>query len=91
LPPSITVSSSLLTHFPIRLVRIHLGQPEDEVELTLVTYNLENAPTHEALSYVWGSPPANGRVVLNGHNIGVLPTLLNAFRQLRKSDTEHLI
>ncbi|KAM5342063.1 hypothetical protein ACJ41O_015094 [Fusarium nematophilum] len=74
-----------------RLLRIHRGADEDDIECELIIHNLDDAPEYEALSYVWGNPLPQARIRLNTGYAEVGPSLHAALRGLRYLDSPRMI
>ncbi|WAO93258.1 HET-domain-containing protein [Fusarium falciforme] len=74
-----------------RLLKVHRGADEDEVECELIIHSLDNAPEYEALSYVWGSPVPQARIRLATGYAEVGPSLYAALRGLRYPDSPRMI
>ncbi|KAI8711968.1 HET-domain-containing protein [Fusarium sp. LHS14.1] len=74
-----------------RLLKVHRGADEDDVECDLIIHNLDDAPEYEALSYVWGSPVPQARIQLATGYTEVGPSLYAALRGLRYPDSPRMI
>ncbi|KAL2672749.1 hypothetical protein Neosp_013463 [[Neocosmospora] mangrovei] len=74
-----------------RLLKVHRGAHEDDVECDLIIHNLDDAPEYEALSYVWGSPVPQARIRLATGYAEVGPSLYAALRSLRYPDSPRMI
>ncbi|KAM6520101.1 hypothetical protein FALCPG4_013653 [Fusarium falciforme] len=74
-----------------RLLKVHRGADEDEVECELTIHSLDDAPEYEALSYVWGSPVPQARIRLVTGYAEVGPSLYAALRGLRYPDSPRMI
>lgn len=74
-----------------RLLKVHRGADEDEVECELMIHGLDDAPEYEALSYVWGCPVPQARIRLATGYVEVGPSLYAALRGLRYSDSPRMI
>ncbi|KAJ4320262.1 hypothetical protein N0V84_005960 [Fusarium piperis] len=73
-----------------RLLKVHGGADEDDVECELIIHSLDDAPEYEALSYVWGSPVPQTRIRLATGYVEVGPSLNAALRGLRYPDSPRI-
>lgn len=80
---SLTTGTSLL-----RLVSVEPGSFSDPVQCKLRYVNLEERPTYEALSYVWGDATVTEPITLDGRRFPVTINLQLALRYLRQEDTK---
>ena len=51
-----------------RLIEIHAGNHEDPLTISLLQCHLNDAPSYEALSYVWGDPTATVPIQIIGYH-----------------------
>ena len=71
----------------IRLLRVHSGDPADEILCDLVVANLSSHPPYLALSYTWGDPAGPKAVILlNEVPVKVQKNLHEALQALRLPD-----
>lgn len=75
----------------IRLLRIHPGNPNEDIRASLVTTNLLEGPPFEALSYVWGDLREHKCLWLNEQAVVITTGLFDAIHTLRSSTSERLI
>lgn len=72
-----------------RLIRIHLASSsQTPIQADLVIAKLSKKPDYEALSYVWGPPPNECHVNVNGKGISIRANLDDFLRVLRGTGTE---
>jgi hypothetical protein len=57
----------------------------------LLTFNLEDAPKYEALSYVWGDGKEFKDITVDGQLLRILRNLFDALQAVRYADSERLI
>jgi len=67
----------------IRFVTIQPGDWTDKIKCTLMPASLDDQPSYEALSYVWGDPNVRKDIYLNGLPFKVTANLESALRHLR--------
>ncbi|KAL1649111.1 hypothetical protein SLS58_001683 [Diplodia intermedia] len=73
----------------IRLLVLHPGAFNDDICISLCTYDLEGSGTkepYEAVSYVWGSTEFTKPIQSNGHELLVTASVETLLRQLRFLD-----
>ncbi|KXH68267.1 hypothetical protein CSAL01_13352 [Colletotrichum salicis] len=58
-------------------------KPSDGITCTLHTCHLDDVPTFEAISYVWGTPVKDQEIICNGKTIEITANLLDVLRQVR--------
>jgi hypothetical protein len=76
----------------LRLVHLRPGRNTDEhIECELFTYQPDNAPPYEALSYFWGSPTAARGILLQGSTVEITESLYNALRDLRHPQATRIL
>lgn len=84
----------------IRLVHIHplfgageghVGSTDDIISCSLSCANLEDHPTYQALSYVWGSHNSPRRIHLNGEPFYITQNLYLVLDRLRLADEASVI
>ncbi|OAG44225.1 hypothetical protein AYO21_01682 [Fonsecaea monophora] len=77
----------------IRLLAVHNADDDsEEIRCSLVPLSLEDSQAarskrYNALSYCWGEPKMDGRVVVNGHLFPITRNLESALRQMRERAT----
>jgi len=67
----------------IRILRLLPGSGGEPVNCTLLTAYLDDDPSYEALSYVWGDPILCEPIVVDGHARQVTINLAAALNSLR--------
>ena len=78
-----------LEHREIRIIALAPGKWDDEIECSLKTLSLDDDPSYEALSYVWGDPKLRKKtILLQRQCFQVTPSLESALRHLRHEDFE---
>jgi Heterokaryon incompatibility protein (HET) len=76
----------------IRLLALRQGRNQDErIECELSTWELDNAPPYEALSYFWGTNRDTRVISLHGSTFRVREDLYNALRRLRQPQTTRIL
>jgi len=69
----------------IRIIRwvAPVNDDDDEVRCDLLHRSLDEQPTYDALSYVWGEPEPAQKIHVNGKPVSVTPNLYGTLRQIR--------
>ncbi|KAI0850529.1 heterokaryon incompatibility protein-domain-containing protein [Daldinia vernicosa] len=83
----------------IRLLHLHPGKLSSLISCHLSQCSLDDKPTYEALSYVWGTSINPQRIVLTrdnlfpleGSDFAVAPNLYAALQFIRKPDAERIV
>ncbi|RAQ98848.1 heterokaryon incompatibility [Stemphylium lycopersici] len=76
---------SLLPHRrAIRLLRIKTGTGEEDIQITLETFDLDSKTQFTALSYVWGDATSPCEIICNGHTKSITRNLWGVLSQLQK-------
>lgn len=75
----------------IRLLSLEPGSNDGLITCKLEVFSLNEAPTYEALSYVWGNPQPAASILNRGLAQTVTPNLEKALRRLRLPDRERVI
>jgi len=78
--------SRFLQEREIRLVSIVSAELSNPVEISLQTVYLNEDPSYEALSYVWGDPNPPCTISVEREHFTVTPNLETALRHLRYPD-----
>ncbi|OAG09459.1 uncharacterized protein CC84DRAFT_1082351 [Paraphaeosphaeria sporulosa] len=74
----------ILSGRTFRLLFIHPAQHyEQQLQCSCLPFAIDDAPSFEALSYVWGHPTPAVEVLCNGKPFSIQPELANALSQLR--------
>jgi hypothetical protein len=85
-------TEAALNNRKFRLLSIQPALNEhDRLECTCITFDLDNAPAYEALSYVWGTPEEHHEILCNGLSIAIQPNLSAALRRLRFQRSARMI
>ncbi|KAI1348165.1 heterokaryon incompatibility protein-domain-containing protein [Xylaria sp. FL0043] len=75
---------SSLEESSIRLLEIVPALPDEQIECVLTTiHDIEDAPSFEALSYVWGESLSPDPILCNGIRVTVTQNLHEALKYLR--------
>lgn len=74
---------SIDSHSQFRLMVLQSGQTEDDLICDLQTFNFDEAPSYETLSYVWGEKNDTEAVAVAGCIVQIRSNLAAALRQLR--------
>ncbi|KAL8673283.1 MAG: hypothetical protein Q9168_002281 [Polycauliona sp. 1 TL-2023] len=69
-----------------RLLLLAPGTARDSLRGSLVIVDIQNAPSFEALSYCWGSDPAEQPLLCHGQPLSIRRSLELALRSLRLPD-----
>jgi hypothetical protein len=72
----------------IRILTLRPGHFDSIIQCSLRTESLEQKPSYEALSYVWGDKDPPGTILLQGIDFNVTPNLENALRYIRYEDRD---
>lgn len=72
-----------LPHSNIRVVFLAPGKWDDRIHCILETVSLDDDPTYETLSYVWGDASIKKSIFLQNYNFQVTASLESALRHLR--------
>ncbi|EME41106.1 hypothetical protein DOTSEDRAFT_136367, partial [Dothistroma septosporum NZE10] len=67
----------------IRLLRLGPGTGSDPIELSVATFQLQNAPEYFAISYAWGVEDIPMHVILDGSKFSVRLNCWYALSQVR--------
>ncbi|CAO2657219.1 Nn.00g033450.m01.CDS01 [Neocucurbitaria sp. VM-36] len=81
------IYKSKLTGRKIRLLRLLPGSSSATLQCRLVEANLEDVPSYEAISYVWGPPQKRERIDCDGQVAYITISLAQALRRLRSRTT----
>ncbi|ORY57211.1 heterokaryon incompatibility protein-domain-containing protein [Pseudomassariella vexata] len=71
----------------IRVLHLHDGSGDDKVVCTLEKVSLDDNPTFNALSYVWGDATITAPVTINGRILNVTRSLELALKHIRNYHT----
>ena len=84
---NVNIYTPLTSEDDIRLIHLLPGGFDSELDLALVTYDADEAPAYEALSYVWGDAVTEQKTALvNGEAFGIGTNLDAALRHLRSEE-----
>jgi hypothetical protein len=75
----------------IRLLQLHPGRYEDPVSFGLLTVELKDAPSYEAISYAWGDPNDTMEVLCGGASLHLTVSLCHGLRRFRDSAKPRLL
>jgi hypothetical protein len=79
-----TIYEPLPVYDCIRLLRLHPGDTEHDIECSLVVVDIEaSKDSYESISYVWGDPKDTVGVWCNGLRVAITVSLANALRNFR--------
>ncbi|USP81699.1 hypothetical protein yc1106_08973 [Curvularia clavata] len=67
----------------IRLLHLHPGNWNDDIECHLETVSLNNHPSFQAISYVWGDATKKQHITVNGHQLAVTENVVTGLQRLR--------
>ncbi|KAK3313175.1 heterokaryon incompatibility protein-domain-containing protein [Apodospora peruviana] len=79
------------TSAEIRLLTIHPGPWDTDIECSLEHVSLDAKPTYEALSYTWGDPTNISSILFGRSPWSVRTNLKAALQRLRREDSERVI
>lgn len=74
-----------------RLLCLKAGSWQDNLQCTLEPYTVSNATSYCALSYTWGKPIFESRIICNGVDLAVTQNLSDALRNLRYEHVDRLL
>ena len=80
-----------LQHNEIRLITLAPGKWRDPIACSLQIVSLDDNPTYEALSYVWGNASLRKWICLKNCSFDVSKSLEVALRHLRHEDSERVM
>jgi hypothetical protein len=83
--------SPLSTPRAIRLVELLAGHPSDPIRVSLLSFQLNLAPTYDALSYVWGDSSDRATISCNDKPFSITANLHWALRRARLPDESRFI
>ncbi|KAF1841559.1 uncharacterized protein K460DRAFT_419605 [Cucurbitaria berberidis CBS 394.84] len=78
---------SKLSGQKIRLLRLLPGPSYAKIRCRLVVASLDDVPSYEAISYVWGPPQKRERIECDGQVAYITVSLAQALRRLRSRNT----
>ncbi|KAJ4374297.1 hypothetical protein N0V83_003038 [Neocucurbitaria cava] len=81
------IYKSKLTGRKIRLLRLLPGTSGSRIQCRLVEASLDDVPSYEAISYVWGPPQKRERIECDGQVAHITVSLAQALRRLRSRVT----
>ncbi|KAI4924338.1 uncharacterized protein J4E92_007419, partial [Alternaria infectoria] len=70
----------------IRLLHVHPGAWNDDIECHLETASLNDNPQFYAISYVWGDPTITLPIRIDGEPLEITQNLRNGLQRLRRTD-----
>ena len=89
--PELYQFDDLSTQSSFRLVELLPGEDGDKVTCSLHTVSWADPPDYEGLSYAWGDPHAEQRVICDGKKLNIGQNLHSALLHLRYSDKPRLL
>ena len=73
----------------IRIITLARGKWDDDIKCSLKTVSLDDHPSYDTLSYVWGDPQLRKKtILLQQRCFQVTPSLESALRHLRHEESE---
>jgi hypothetical protein len=75
----------------IRLLNLHRGEWQDDIECELHVVSLDEKPKYEALSYTWGSGSSTKPIFVNSNEVRVTVNLEAALRHIRNANQSHTL
>ncbi|KAF1836701.1 HET-domain-containing protein [Decorospora gaudefroyi] len=92
MPRPLSYTQRILSGRTFRLLHIVPARDQNEqLECYCLPYNIDEAPSYEALSYVWGNPDPPTELLCNGQSIQIGPSLSQALRRLRCQETARIV
>ncbi|KAI4686034.1 uncharacterized protein J4E88_003871 [Alternaria novae-zelandiae] len=70
----------------IRLLHVHPGAWNDDIECHLQTVSLNDNPKFYAISYVWGDPTITLPITIDGEPLEITQNLRNGLQRLRRTN-----
>ncbi|KAF8846470.1 HET-domain-containing protein [Acephala macrosclerotiorum] len=67
-----------------RVLKLLPGTFEDPIQCELPTYELDNAPSYEPISYAWGDPTMSHEITVDNCTLFITKTLFQALRRFRQ-------
>ncbi|KAF2820746.1 HET-domain-containing protein [Ophiobolus disseminans] len=67
----------------VRLLHLHPGAWNDDINCQLQVVSLDDGPRFNALSYVWGAPQRVKSITVDGENVLITQSLFTAFQRIR--------
>ena len=71
----------------IRLLHLHPGTWNDDIETHLETVSLDDYPNYRAISYVWGDASQRLTITVDGEALSLTLSLCTALRRLRTPES----
>jgi hypothetical protein len=75
----------------IRLLHLHAKTKANRISVSLETWNIEDAPPYNAISYVWGSPSERQIITVDGVCVPVRKNCFRALQQARRHYPESYV
>ncbi|KAF2132408.1 hypothetical protein P153DRAFT_285074, partial [Dothidotthia symphoricarpi CBS 119687] len=85
------IYSSQLSGRNIRIIELLPGEPGDQLACNVAEASLDDPPSYEAISYVWGDPSVKEPVQCNGCVVFVTVSLTQALRRIRHPKASRLV
>jgi hypothetical protein len=70
----------------MRLLHVHPGAWNDNIDCHLATVSLDDKPKFYAISYVWGDPTITLPITIDGEPLEITQNLRNGLQRLRRTD-----
>lgn len=70
----------------IRLLQLKSGKEDDPIECWIFEARLDDYPSYEAISYMWGDPNDKSTIFCDGKTVSVSSNLVDALRIFRRQD-----
>lgn len=86
-----TVYARRLQGRNIRVIELFPGEPEDQLICRLVEVSLDDPPSYEALSYVWGDANVRQAILCNGSIAQITVSLAQALHWLRLPNAPRIL
>lgn len=67
------------------------GDATNAIHCTFSLASLDDNPSYEALSYVWGDPGTNASITVHGHHFPVTSNLVSILKLLRYEDRKRVL
>ena len=78
-------------HFRLLYLEPTSSHKNSAIHCRLATFELQSAPTYEALSYTWGEAVLSHEIICNGSSLQVTSNLHGALQYLRQIDGERIL
>lgn len=75
----------------IRCLTLSAGSANDPLVCVVNHFNLNNDPSFEAISFVWGDHVKNRTITCSGHRLTITSNLYESLQQIRLADRERIL